>query len=240
MYAQIHILLIGGLFHLLTAFRGFLFYKPTCDLTSEVVVFHNTTWKGHLVGTMTSWLLLVIILAGKRKKDKQKEILTQLVQRISEEGLLGVQPAGHVEEPRDQKRQKEAPGARKGKSLSGEANMPEIWLTQSKAGSSRAALPASRSPSILALLLSLAQPNGKPAAKGPAWCSLRTQPPRTQRDHHPEGTEKRAMHSWNMLRPLVTPRLHLMISNTLLSMDVLRKCIFLSKVYILKIFWSAF
>ena len=41
-------------------------------------------------------------------------------------GLLGVQPAGHVEEPRDQKRQKEAPGARKGKSLSGEANMPEI------------------------------------------------------------------------------------------------------------------
>ena len=49
----------------------------------------GTTCDEHLVGATTSWLLLVLILAGK---ERHKEILTQMAQRISHGRLLGVQP----------------------------------------------------------------------------------------------------------------------------------------------------
>ena len=47
----------------------------------------STTCEECLVGATTSWLLLVLILAGK---ERHKEILTQMAQSISHERLLSI------------------------------------------------------------------------------------------------------------------------------------------------------
>ena len=78
----------------------------------------STTCEERLVGATTSWLLLVLILAGK---ERHKEILTQMAQGISHETVgyiatKGPKTRSQQEEPKNQK-QKEALGTRREKSL---------------------------------------------------------------------------------------------------------------------------
>lgn len=102
----------------------------------------------------------------KRKTDRKKEIQTQMVQRISHEGLLGVQPARDVEKPKDQK-QKEAPGARRGKRFQRGKHARNLITAES--WEQQEAIPPSLSPSILRSAVSLAQPNREQLPGAPGW-----------------------------------------------------------------------